>query len=124
MERFIGKWRNSAGNILDIKPNDKNSLNVTFITGKTGKPIIRDYFDNKESVDMRAELDYYESSLEVELWKMGKGFKLALFYDWMDYRVEPGYRLTAGLIQNADDILTEKYGYLFQPLRHYERIDD
>ena len=124
MERFIGRWKNNSGNILEIKPNDKNSLKVSFISGTTGEPVIREYYDNNKSVDMFAELDFYESSLEVELWKKGKGFQLSLLYDWMDYRIEPGYRLAPGLIQNADDNLTEKYGHLFMPLEHYKRIDE
>jgi hypothetical protein len=123
MERFIGKWKNTSGNILEIKPNDEKSLIVSFISGKTGKPITRKYFNNKESIDMYAELDFYESSLEVELWEKGKGFQLSLLYDWMDYKVEPGYRLAPGLIQNADDNLTEKYGDLFMPLENYKRIE-
>lgn len=123
MERFIGKWKNTSGNILEIKPNDEKSLIVSFISGKTGKPITRKYFNNKESIDMYAELDFYESSLEVELWEKGKGFQLSLLYDWMDCKVEPGYRLAPGLIQNADDNLTEKYGDLFMPLENYKRIE-
>jgi len=124
LDRFIGTWKNNSGNILEIKPNDKKSLKVTFISGTTGKHVIREYYDNKESVDMFAELDFYESSLEVELWEKGKGFQLSLLYDWMDYRIGPGYRLAPGLIQNADDNLTEKYGHLFMPLEHYKRIDE
>lgn len=123
LHEFIGIWENTSGNILDIRRNDKNSLKVTFISGKTGKPVIRDYFNNNESFDMIAELDYYESSLEIELWTKGKGFRLTMLYDWMDYRVDPGYRLAPGLIQYADDNLTEKYGHLFMPLEHYKRID-
>ena len=124
MERFIGRWKNNSGNILEIRPNDKKSLKVSFISGKTGKPVIREYLNGEESVEMYAELDFYESSLEVELWEQGKGFQLSLSYDWMDYRVEPRYRLAPGLIQYADDNLTEKYGHLFMPLEHYERIDE
>jgi len=105
MERFIGKWKNKSGNILKIEPNDKKSLKVLFVSGKTGKPIIREYIDGKESIDMYAELDFYESSLEVELWEKGKGFQLSLLYDWIDYRIEPGYRLAPGLVQNANDNL-------------------
>ena len=123
MERFIGIWKNKSGNILEIKPNDKNSIKVSFISGTTGKPVIREYYDNNESIDMFAELDFYESSLEVELWEKGKGFQLSLLYNWMDYRIEPGYRLAPGLIQNADDNLSENYGYLFMPLEYYERIE-
>jgi len=32
-----------------------------------GKPVIREYVSDKESTEMLAELDYEESSLEVEL---------------------------------------------------------
>ena len=123
MKRFIGKWKNKSGNILKIEPNDKQSLKVSFVSGKTGKPVIREYLDGKESVEMYAELDFYESSLEVELWENGKGFQLSLLYDWMDYRIEPGYRLAPGLVQNVDDNLTEKYGHLFMPLEHYKQIE-
>ena len=124
MERFIGIWKNKDGNILEIKSNNKKSLMVTFISGKTGKPVIRDYYQGKESVEMYAELDFYESSIEVELWEKGKGFQLSLLYDWMDYRIEPGYRLAPSLIQYAEDDYTEKYGELFMPLEHYKRIDE
>ena len=123
MERFIGIWKNKDGNILEIKPNNKKSLKVTFISGRTGKPIIRDYYKGKESVEMFAELDYYESSLEVELGEKGSGFKLSLLYDWIDLKENPGYKLAPGLIQNMGDTFMEKYGHLFGPLDYYERID-
>jgi hypothetical protein len=125
MERFIGTWKNDSGNILEIKPNDKNSLLVTFISGKINKPVIRDYFHNKESVDMYSELDYYESSLEVELWEKGKGFHLSLLYDWIDFRNEPsGYRLAPGIVRFEKDNFIEKYYYLFEPLEYYKRIKE
>jgi len=125
MERFIGRWKNTSGNILEIRPNDKKSLIVSFISGKTGKPIIRKYFNNKESIDMYAELDFYESSLEVELWKKGKGFQLTLLHDWREYRNEPGrYYLAPGLTNYIEDNYTEKYGDLFMPLEEYKRIEE
>ena len=60
MGRFIGIWKNRDGNILEIEPNNKKSLKVTFISGRTEKSVIRDYYKGKESVEMYAELDYYE----------------------------------------------------------------
>lgn len=106
---------------LDRIPTQRLQM---FISGVTGKPVIRDYYKRKESVDMYAELDFYESSLEVELWEKGKGFQLSLLYDWINYRIEPGYRLAPSLIQYAKDDYTEKYGELFMPLEHYKRIDE
>ena len=124
MERFIGIWKNKYGNILEIEPNNKKSLKVTFISGKTGEPVIRDYFEGKESVEMYAELDFYESSLEVELGVKGSGFQLSLLYDWINLKENPGYKLAPGLTQNMEDTFTEKYGHLFKPLDYYERIDE
>lgn len=125
MERFIGTWKNESGNILEIKPNDKNSLLVTFISGKTNKPVIRDYFHNKESIEMYSELDYYESSLDIELWEKGKGFQLSILYDWIDFRNEPsGYRLAPGIVRFEEDNFIEKYYYLFEPLEYYKRINE
>ena len=123
MERFIGIWKNKDGNILEIKPNNKKSLKVTFFSGRTGKPVIRDYYKGKESVEMYAELNYYESSLEVELGVKGSGFQLSLLYDWINLKENPGYKLAPGLTQNMGDTFTEKYGHLFEPLDYYERID-
>lgn len=125
MDRFIGKWRNETGNILEIIPNDNKSVKVSFFSGQTGKPIIREYFENKESINMNAELDFYETSLEVDLATKEKGFKLSLLHDWIDFRNEtPCYCLAAGLTNNYGDDYTEKYGGLFMPLDYYKRIDE
>ncbi len=125
MDRFIGKWKNKAGNILEIIPKGEKSLNVSFISGLTGKPIIREYFDNRETINMNAELDYYETSLEVDLWTKEKGFKLTLLHDWREYRNEPGrYYLAPGLTNYIEDDYTYKYGGLFMPLEEYKRIEE
>ena len=123
IQKFIGTWKNEFGNILEIRPFDRNSLKVNFISGSTGKPVIREYFENKESVDMHAELDFYESSIEVELWEKGKGFQLSLLYDWIDFRNESGYYLAPGISEYHDSHLTEKYVHLFMPLAYYRRIE-
>ena len=123
IEIFIGLWENSDGNILKIEPNNKISLKVTFISGKTGKPIIREYYKGKKSVEMYAEFDSRESNLDVDLWEKGRYFKLSLAYDWIEFNVEPGYRLAPSLIENAGDDLTERYGDLFMSLDYYKRIE-
>ena len=50
IDKFIGIWKNKAGNVLEIKPNDKKSLKVTFLSGKTGKPVVREYYAGDISV--------------------------------------------------------------------------
>jgi hypothetical protein len=125
MDRFIGKWKNEAGNILEIKPNDDKSLKVSFYSGRTGKSVYREYFDNKESINMNAELDFYETSLEVDLWTNEKGFQLTLLHDWMEFRNEADcYCLAPGLTQFIEDDYTDKYGDLFMPLYSYKRIEE
>ena len=119
---FIGIWKNESGNILEIKPNDKNSLKVNFISGINGKPVIREYFENKESVELHAELDYYKSSLEVELWEKGKGFQLLLLFDWINYKNESGYYLAPGITEYFDSNLIKQFGHLFMPLEYYKRL--
>ena len=120
---FIGTWKNEAGNILEISGYNVNTLCVNFVSGKTGKPVIRDFYNSKASIGMKAHLDFYGSSLEVELWKKGKGFQLVLLYDFMNFRdQESEYCLTPGLSRNADDNLTKQYNHLFEPLDYYRRI--
>jgi hypothetical protein len=119
---FIGSWKNESGNILEIRPNDKNSLKVNFISGITGKPVIREYFENKESIELHAELDYYESSLEVELWEKGKGFQLLLLFDWINYKNESGFYLAPGITEYFDSNLIKQFGHLFMPLEYYKRL--
>lgn len=125
MDRFIGKWINNAGNILEIMHKDENSLSVSFFSGRTEKPIVREYYDNKESINMNAELDYYETSLEVDLWTKEKGFQLTLLYDWFEFKNEaPCYCLSPGLTNYIEDDYTERYGELFMPLDYYKRIEE
>ncbi len=125
MDRFIGRWRNKAGNILEIMPKGEKSLNVSFISGRTRKPIIREYFENKETINMNAELDFYETSLEVDLWTKEKGFQLTLLYDWIEFRNEtPCHCLAPSLTNYIEDDYTNKYAELFMPLDYYKRIDE
>jgi len=71
---------------------------------------------------MLAELDFYKSSLNVELWKKGKGFQLTLLYDWIDLRIGSGYYLAPALTEYINSDLVIKYGHLFEPLNYYKRI--
>ena len=122
LNELIGTWSSESGNILEICPNDRVSLKVNFISGRTGRPVIREYYENKESINMLAELDFYKSSLNVELWKKGKGFQLTLLYDWIDLRIGSGYYLAPALTEYINSDLVIKYGHLFEPLNYYKRI--
>ena len=70
LEEFIGIWENK-GKRIEIKQKDKKSLSVS-IYDHDKNPVIREYFNNSETIDMHAELDYYGSSIEVELWENRK----------------------------------------------------
>jgi len=121
LKKFIGTWENKAGKRLEIKRKDKKSLHVSFFNHDR-TPVTREYFNNSETIDMHAELDYYGSSIEVELWEKGKGFHLCLIYDFIDLRHEPGYYLAPGLSRNYEDDFLDKYYHLFEPLDYYKKI--
>lgn len=122
LDTFIGTWLNKAGNKIEIKAKDNISLNVSFFT-KGNVPVIRQYCNNSETIDMHAELDYYKSSLEVELWEKGKGFHLCLLYDYIDLKVDSGYYLAPGISRYEEDDFLDKYYYLFEPLDYYKKIE-
>jgi hypothetical protein len=122
IEEFIGVWKCQFGNIIIIKPNDKTSLLVDFISGKNGQPIIRPYFSGKESIDMKAELDYYETSLKVELWEKGKGFQLSLLRDQVYFnKSDNQFYLTPGITRLENDTFTSQFANLFGPLEYYHK---
>lgn len=73
---------------------------------------------------MDAELDFYKTSLEVDLWTKEKGFYLTLLHDWLEFKTEkPCFCLAPGLTNYIEDDFTEKYGELFMPLEYCKRID-
>lgn len=122
LDTFIGTWINKVGNKLEIKSKDKKSLNVSFFT-KENIPVVREYYNNLETIDMLAELDCYESSIEVELWKKGKGFHLCLLYDFIDLKVDSGYYLAPRISRYEEDNFLDKYYHLFEPLDYYKKIE-
>jgi hypothetical protein len=122
LEKFIGIWENKGGKRLEIRRKNKKSLYVSFFNqGRI--PVKREYFNNSTTIDMHAELDYYGSSIEVELWKKGKGFHLCLLYDFINLRQEPGYYLAPGLSRYQEDEFLDIYFYLFEPLDYYKKIE-
>lgn len=123
-DRFIGTWTNKTGNKLSIKKKSKSAVSVSFFSHVDDKPVKRKYFDNSDSVDMHAELDYYEASIEVELWEKGKGFYLDLLHDYIEFKNgESGYYLCPGISRYEEDGFLDQYTYLFDPLEHYKRLE-
>ena len=51
MKRFIGIWQNKRGNRLIIKEKNEKEAIVTFISGMTGEPVKRPYFNNQLTID-------------------------------------------------------------------------
>ncbi|MDP3929253.1 MAG: hypothetical protein Q8R57_09545 [Bacteroidota bacterium] len=124
LEDFIGKWINKAGNILEIKSKSKRSLSVNFISGKTNQPVTREYYENKLSINLTASLDFYETGIEVELWKRGMGFHMCLhrdqvFFNSGDYE----FYLAPGLSEYEGGTLLQNYGNLFFPLDYYKKTE-
>src|SRR6266542_1478978 len=98
LKDYVGIWRNDSGNEIIIEPKDKKSLRVSFISHVDNKPVKRQYSDGSYSIEMHAELDYYKTSLEVELWEKGKGFQLSLMPDIMNEN-----ELVPGISRYTDD---------------------
>jgi hypothetical protein len=120
MQRFIGTWKNKSGNTLEIKPYDKKSLKVTFISGKTGKPVNREFFKNKDTVDMRAILDICETSIRIDLGTRDMNFELFLYHSLENYNISlDEYSLSPSFSQLEKDDYFQKYGNLFEPLDNY-----
>lgn len=121
MKRFIGTWRNESGNTLIIKRKNSKTLSVSFFSGKNNEPVIRPYANNLPSIDMDAELDYYGTSIEVELWEKGKGFHLCLLAENYHSTEES---LSIGISRYSEDKYNylDKYYSLFEPLENYKKI--
>ena len=123
IEDFIGVWKCQSGNIIEIKANTEISLKVNFISGKTGQPVSRPYFDNMESIDMKAEMDFYETGIEVELWKKGNGFHLSLLRDQIYINNgDNEFYLAPGITRYENDTSIDTYINLFGPLEYYRKI--
>lgn len=116
LKDYVGIWRNDIGSEIVIQPKDEKSLKVSFISYVDNQPISRQYSDGSYSIEMHAELDYYKTSLEVELWEMGKGFQLNLMPDPLNEK-----ELVPGISRYSNDKFLDKYYYLFEPLTRYIR---
>lgn len=66
---------------------------------------------------MNAELEFYETSLEVDLWTKDTGIQRKLLHDWLKFKTKkPCFCLAPSLTKYIEDDYAEKYGELFMPL--------
>ncbi len=80
MKKFCGIFQNNRGDQLIITEVSPEEAVCDFISGTTNEPIKRPYFENKLSVKMKVEYDYYKSSIEIDL-----GGKLRMCLDDLEY---------------------------------------
>jgi len=122
IDKFVGNWVNDEGCRLVIEKGPRQETIVSFVSGKTGFPIARPYYDDLPSTNMVAELSDCESSLEVELWCQDKGFTLHLTYEQSyDLDNEQRNSLVPTLSRYECDDFLDQYFLLFGHLGHYIR---
>lgn len=105
MKRYSGLWKNERGDrIIIIETSSKTAI-CEFVSGKTGQALIRPYMDNSPAVNLMAELDYYESGVEIDV---GKGLTLCL--------EDPEYRTKAQILTCG---ISRPYGKEYDYLSQY-----
>lgn len=105
MKRFCGRYQNRKGDQLVISQVTKNEAVCDFISGSTKKPIKRPYLQNRLTVQMKVEFDYYESGVEIDL---GRELKWCL--EDLDYPL---------IAQNLSGGISRPFGEEFEYLEEY-----
>lgn len=121
LARYLGSWRTASGYSLRIRRARAQEARVDFLT-PAGVPVCRPYMADAPSVDMIARYNDYEGSLDVDLWKAGRGFTLVLSHEY-DYILDDQQResLVAGISRNMVDKFLDAYYPLFGQLEHFVR---
>lgn len=119
MKKFCGRFQNKRGDQLIITEISEEEAICDFISGLTNKPIIRPYFENKLSVEMRVEFDYYGSGIEIDL-----GAELTYCLEDLDYPFFKALNLSVGISRPQGDKFAylDDYTSLFG-LESYKRIE-
>lgn len=122
IDKFIGDWANEEGSRLVIRKTTSRTAIVSFLTGPAGIPVVRPYCGDLPSTSMHASLRDYGSTIEVELWRPGKGFTLHLTYEYT-YELDKEHRdsLIPALSRYEEDEFLDQYYSLFGRLRHYTK---
>jgi hypothetical protein len=125
IDKFVGDWVDSDGNRLIIGKRAYGTAAVSFLRGPTGTPVVRPYFDGLPSTDMPARLRDYGSTIEVDLWRRGKGFSLHLTYEYAYPLDEKGRdSLVPAFSRREKDQFIDEHSRLFGNLRHYTKRTD
>lgn len=118
MKRFSGIWENEKGDRIIILEKTSKTGICDFISGETKEPVKRPYLNNSLTINMKVELDYYESGIEIDL---GNEMKMCL--DDPDY-LQKAMTLTCGISRPY----SREYEYLSQyvnlfGLKSFQRIE-
>jgi len=119
MKKFCGRFHNDRGDQLIITEVSQDEARCDFISGVTNLPIERPYFENRLSINMKVEWDYYKSSIEIDL-----GNELKYCLDDLDYPIDKAQTLSGGISRPADQRyhFLEKYTSLYG-LKPFKRIE-
>jgi len=120
IDKFIGDWVNEEGSRLVIRKTTSRTAMVAFLTGPNGIPVVRPYCGDLPSTHMCARLRDYGSTIEVELWRLGKGFTLHLTYEY-EYELDKEHRdsLIPALSRYEEDRFLDQYYSLFGRLKYF-----
>ena len=124
LAKFIGGWKNEAGNVLLIEGKTDERMSVSFLRGTDRLPVSRPFHGNRPSTAMDGRFRDWGSTLEVELWEEGKGFSLHLTFE-RAYELDEQLcdSLVPALSRNVGDAFLDEHYSLFEPLKHYTRED-
>ena len=123
MRRLCSHPNVGAALLVSLGCEGFDRVGVARTVGESGRPVCRLYYSDLPSMKMKARLVEWGSTLEVELWKSGKGFSLCLTYEHA-YELDEHLReaLVPALSRYEEDDYLDQYYELFYPLEHYVRI--
>lgn len=121
IEELIGTWTNEDGNKLIFNLTKNKAIRASFISGKTGTFVKREYFNNRSTTNMRTLLDSYNGEIEVDLWLKDKGFTLH-FTPYYDINKFSDSRLMEiSISRYEEDDFLDKYMKIFESFKHYKK---
>lgn len=119
---LVGIWKMNNGNKLIFNYSQKNKISASFISGKTGNLLKREYFNDKFTKDMHTWFDSYEGEYRIDLWKKGKGYSLH-FGSLFDFDINKNSnQMSCSISRYAEDSFLDKYTKLLDTVGTYTKI--